>query len=236
LLLTKISQIIIDNENVQGLIINPALVSDDDIRILDVSVNIAEFNSQRHLAIRPYPKELEEPFVLRSGREVLLRPIRPEDEATHQEFDNALNKEDRYKRYFGERPRFSHEQMARLTQIDYEREMAFIATAKTATGFETLGVVRAQRDFDNVEAEFAIAIRSDLKNSGLGTRLLEKMVNYCRDRGTQELKGFTMLENSGMANLARKLGFTVQYDRDEGVMNMHMVLNKPNDIQAPVEN
>jgi acetyltransferase len=234
-LLTKISQIIVDNENVQGLLINPALVTDDDIRILDVSVDITAQNTQRHLAIRPYPKELEEPFVLRSGREVLLRPIRPEDEATHQEFDNALNKEDRYKRYFGERPRFSHEQMARLTQIDYEREMAFIATAKTETGFETLGVVRAQRDFDNTEAEFAIAIRSDQKNSGLGTRLLEKMVSYCRGQGTQELKGVTMLENSGMANLARKLGFTVKYNRDEGVMNMQMTLNKPIEIETPVE-
>lgn len=234
LLLTKISQIIIDNDNVRGLIINPVLITDDDIRVLDVSVEIATQNVKRRLAIRPYPKELEEPFVLRSGREVLLRPIRPEDETTHQAFDNALSREDRYKRYFGERPQFSHEQMARLTQIDYEREMAFIATAKTVNGFETLGVVRAQRDIDNTEAEFAIAIRSDMKNTGLGTRLLEKMVNYCREQGTHELKGSTMLENSGMANLARKLGFTVKYDSDEGVINMYINLNKGDDVVGKI--
>jgi acetyltransferase len=225
ILLTKISQIIVDHENVVGLTINPVLAMVNEMVVLDVSVDVAPLAATRALAIRPYPKELEEIFVLQDGREVLLRPIRPEDEGRHQAFDQALSRDDRYKRYFGEKPRFSHEQMARFTQIDYSREMAFIAVENAgAAAEEILGVVHAQRDPDNTEAEFAIAIRSDNKYLGLGYRLMQKMIDYCRDQNTLTLTGVTMLENGGMANLARKLGFTVKYLRDDGVIDMHMDL------------
>lgn len=225
ILLTKISQIIVDHDSVTGLTINPALAVGDEIIVLDVSVDISPATQQRRLAIRPYPKELEETFALRDGREIFIRPIRPEDEMMHQLFDQALSKEDRYKRYFGQLPRFSHEQMARFTQIDYEREMTFVAVAEAADGAsEMLGVIHAQRDPDNLEAEFAIAVRSDSKHSGLGSRLMQKMIDYCREQGTHSMLGVTMLENTGMANLARKLGFTVRYLRDDGVIDMRMNL------------
>lgn len=234
ILLTKISQIIVDHDNVVGLTINPALATGDEINVLDVSIDIAPPDAQRFLAIRPYPKELEETFVLRDGRSVLLRPIRPEDEAMHQAFDQALSKEDRYKRYFGELPQFSHEQMARFTQIDYEREMAFIAVVGTESGGnEILGIVHVQRDLDNTEAEFAIAIRSDIKSVGLGKRMMQKMIDYCREQGTHYLAGVTMLENSGMANLARRLNFTVRYLRDDGVIDMRLDLQAQKDPANP---
>jgi acetyltransferase len=225
ILLTKISQMIVDQENVLGLTINPALAVGNEIIVLDVNVDIAPATPQRRLAIRPYPKELEEHFLLRDGRDVFLRPIRPEDEGMHQAFDHALTREDRYKRYFGELPQFSHEQMARFTQIDYAREMAFVAVAETPAGdTEILGVVHAQQDPDNTEAEFAVAVRSDIKQSGLGHRLMQKMIDYCRGQGTQYLTGVTMLENAGMANLARTLGFSVKYLRDDGLIDMRMKL------------
>lgn len=228
ILLTRISQIIVDHPNVAGLAINPVLAIDQEMIALDVSVELAPAGTTRALAIRPYPKELEEIFVLQDGREVLLRPIRPEDETHHQAFDQALTREDRYKRYFGEKPGFSHEQMARFTQIDYAREMAFIAVENAGTGDEEiLGVVHAQRDPDNTEAEFAIAVRSDNKYLGLGHRLMQKMIDYCREQGTLVLTGVTMLENGGMANLARKLGFRVRYLRDDGIIDMHLDLQSP---------
>jgi len=232
ILLTKISQIIVDHENVVGLTINPVLATDEDLVALDASVDIAPLSARRALAIRPYPKELEEIFVLQDGRQVLMRPIRPEDEIRHQAFDQALSKEDRYKRYFGEMPRFSHEQMARFTQIDYAREMAFIAVENPGTlDEEILGVVHAQRDPDNTEAEFSIAIRTDNKYLGLGYRLMQKMIEYCQEQGTRSLSGVTMLENGGMANLARKLGFAVKYLRDEGVIDMRMDLQRAADSE-----
>lgn len=227
ILLTKISQIIVDHENVVGLTINPALAMNDEIIVLDVNVEIAPATQQRCLAIRPYPKELEEHYVLRDGRDVFIRPIRPEDEAMHQAFDHALTREDRYKRYFGELPEFSHEQMARFTQIDYEREMAFVAVVENTRGeSEILGVVHVQQDPDNLEAEFAVTVRSDIKKSGLGKRLMQKMIEYCRGQGTQYLTGVTMLENAGMANLARKLGFTVKFLREDGLIDMRINLQE----------
>ncbi|OZY84354.1 protein acetyltransferase [Cellvibrio mixtus] len=225
LLLTQISQIVIDHPALRRLLINPALVAGETILVADAEIHISAEKNPYPLAIRPYPKELEEVFLLRNERSVLLRPIRPEDELNLQAFDNSQSKEDRYKRYFAELPQFSHEQMARLTQIDYEREMAFVAVANNAQGDEEiLGVVRAQRDPDNTFAEFAMAIRSDLKGIGLGSRMLQKMIDYSRAQGTQQLIGCTMLENAGMANLARKLGFMVKYNRDEGLIDMTLTL------------
>lgn len=224
LLLTQISQVIIDNPHLCELLISPALATGDDIRALDVSMELTLGDRAQNLAIRPYPNELEETLQLRDGRNVILRPIRPEDEPNLQAFDNSQSREDRYKRYFAEMPQFSHEQMARFAQIDYEREMAFIAVATNQGVTEILGVVRAQRDPDNTTAEFAIAIRSDLKGMGLGSSLLNKMIEYCRVQGTQSLVGSTMLENSGMANLARKLGFQVRFNRDDELIEMQLRL------------
>jgi acetyltransferase len=84
--------------------------------------------------------------------------------------------------------------------------------------------VRVQIDPDNIQAEFAMAVRSELKGIGLGSRLLEKMIDYCRNQNTREIIGCTMLENSGMANLARKLGFTVKYNREDGLIDMKLDL------------
>lgn len=225
LFLTQISQIVIDHPHLRHLLINSVFVAGETLCVAGASIEVSEGPSPYSLAIRPYPKELEETFVLRDGQEVLLRPIRPEDELNLQAFDSSQTKEDRYKRYFAELPQFSHEQMVRLTQIDYEREMAFVAVAQHADNRENiLGVVRAQRDPDNLVAEFAMAIRSDLKGIGLGSRLLQKMIDYVRSQGTRELVGCTMLENAGMANLARKLGFRVKYNRDDGLIDMALEL------------
>lgn len=227
LFLTQISQIIIDHPSLRRLLINPVLVAGEDIRVLDASVNISADDNTCPLAIRAYPKELEEFFVLRDQRKVVLRPIRSEDELNLQSFDNAQSKEDRYKRYFAELPQFSHEQMARLAQIDYAREMAFIAVADDESHAEKiLGVVRVQVDPDNNYAEFAMAVRSELKGIGLGGKLLQKMIDYCRSQGTKMLIGCTMLENSGMANLARKLGFSVKFNRDDGLIDMSLNLQE----------
>lgn len=225
LFLTQISQVVIDLPALRSLLINSALVAGEHIVVSEAIIHVSAEKNPYPLAIRPYPKELEEIFLLRNERRVLLRPIRPEDEVNLQAFDNSQSREDRYKRYFAELPQFSHEQMARLTQIDYEREMAFVAVAKNSDGGEEiLGVVRAQRDPDNASAEFAMAIRSDLKGIGLGSRMLQKMIDYARGQGTQQLIGCTMLENAGMANLARKLGFSVKFNRDEGLIEMLLVL------------
>jgi acetyltransferase len=219
-LLTKINQLIIDNPSVIELDINPVLASGQELTVLDINVTLGD-PATRRLVIRPYPKELEEHYRLSSGREVLLRPIRPEDENTHREFDQHLTGLDRYNRYFAELPKLGHEQLARQTQIDYDREMAFIASAQKDNGeWETLGVARVLTDPESIEGEFAVIVRGDIKGQGLGKRLLCKLVEYCRQRGLQYLTGETMPQNRGMAGLARAVGFTVRYEREEGVVTM----------------
>jgi len=189
-------------------------------------VAISETTGTERFAIRPYPLELEEKIEI-DGRELLLRPIRPEDEPQHREFLSRVAPEDIRLRFFCSKGAFAHSELARFTQIDYDREMAFIATAKSGSGVsETLAVARAITDPDNTSAEFAILVRSDLKGQGLGHVLLDKLIHYCRSRGTQELTGEVLVENERMSLLAASLGFKVhRFPADPGVHRISLTLN-----------
>ncbi|WP_394129952.1 bifunctional acetate--CoA ligase family protein/GNAT family N-acetyltransferase [Shewanella maritima] len=228
-MLTQISHLIIDCPEIAEIDINPVLAAGKTITLLDVNMrlNPAGITDNNRLAIQPYPKELEQQVTLKNGLQVMLRPILPEDEPKHIDFDNSLSDEDRYKRYFGVRAKMTHEEMAVLTQIDYSREMAFIATMESEDGQEvTLGAVRASIDPDNTEAEFAMAVRSNYQGVGLGRVLLEKLIRYYKNNDTEVLTGFTMFENRSMANLAKSLGFTVSFDMEEQLIKMEMPLKK----------
>ena len=118
-------------------------------------------------------------------------------------------------------------EMARFTQIDYDREMAFIATAPGPDGVpETLGVVGTVTDPDNFSAEFSILVRSDLKGEGLGSLLMRKMIRYCRERGTTEMVGQVLTDNADMLRLAQHLGFTSRLGPDHDVVEIRLVLNE----------
>ncbi len=227
LTLVRVSQMIIDIPEIAEMDINPILADENGILALDARVRIAPpgIEDADRLAIRPYPKELEEIFALRAGRRVLLRPIRPEDEPEHYDFIAKLTPEDIRFRFFGMVRELPHSEMARFTQIDYDREMAFIGTATRPDGKrETLGVVRTATDPDNERAEFAIVVRSDLGAQGLGHRLLEKMIAYCRARGTRRIVGQIMTENTRMRELARNLGFVERLIPREGVVETTLEL------------
>ncbi|HEY5790752.1 MAG TPA: GNAT family N-acetyltransferase, partial [Gammaproteobacteria bacterium] len=228
LTLIKVAQIMIDLPEVIELDINPLFATPEGVLALDARLKVApaECSGPERLAIRPYPQELEERFKLANGRDVLLRPIRPEDESAHYVFLDKLTPQDIYYRFFGVvSSRMSHREMARLTQIDYDREMAFIATARGEHGDpETLGVIRTLTDPDNTVAEYAIITRSDLKGQGLGRKLMQKMIDYCRARGTREIVGQILPENRPMQGLAKSLGFSAQHDREENVVAVRLPL------------
>ncbi len=179
-----------------------------------VRVSAAAPGGAARFAILPYPAELEE-TIHWQGRTLTLRPIRPEDEETHRVFLERLDPEDIRMRVFYSRRSIKHTELARLTQIDDGREMAFIATAASPEGVdETLGVVRALRDPDNQDAEFGIVVRSDLKGSGLGEKMMRKLVAYLREQGTQRLVATVLAENQRMLQLARDMGFAVDEAQD----------------------
>ena len=213
--LVHLSQLVVDIPEIQEIDINPLLADTNGVLALDARMRIAEAKGHPtdRLSILPYPAELEEHAVLRSGREVVLRPIRPEDEPAHISFFSKLSDEDVRYRFFGLIRNPSHQTIARFTQIDYDREMAFIATVTGEDGTpETLGVARSVSDPDNVTAEFGVIVRSDLKGEGMGYALMSKLIAYGRAKGTQHLFGTILADNERMITLARDLGFSLKTD------------------------
>lgn len=208
-LLIRVAQMISDHAEIAELDINPLYADDQGMLALDARMVIRPSTVVGHdrLAIRPYPSGLEETVTLRDGSTILVRPIRPEDEPAHQDFVSRVSAEDYRLRFFSPLRQLPHTEMARFTQIDYEREMAFIATRPAGDHHETLGVVRAITDPDNLRAEFAVLVRTDMKGLGLGEALMRKIIAYCRQRGTREIIGDILRENQAMRTLATELGF-----------------------------
>lgn len=207
--LVAISRLLAQVPEIAELDINPLLTNHEGAVALDARVRVSASRpaGAARFAIQPYPEHLIESWTWQ-GQALTLRPIRPEDELQHRAFLERLDPEDIRLRVFYSRRSIEHSELARLTQIDYAREMAFIATRPTANGGEeTLGAVRATVDPDNETAEFGVIVRSDLKGSGLGHRLMSKMIAHLRERGTRRLVGTVLRVNTGMLELARALGF-----------------------------
>lgn len=228
LALIKISQLVIDHPQIHELDINPLFADNKGIIALDARIKIRPYTDKpgQHLAIMPYPRELEEKVTLRTGETVKIRPIKPEDEPDHQEFLARTSPEDKYFRFFRSVDDISHTQMARFTQIDYDREMAFVVRAKKDTGDEeTVGVVRIVCDADRVDGEFSIIIRSDKQQLGLGTILMDKIIRYARAKGVKQLTGQILMENEAMLNLARKFNFSSVADYQDKVISVSLDMN-----------
>jgi acetyltransferase len=207
--------------------INPLLADADGVIALDARVRLDAGRpaGADNFAIVPYPADLSVTIDWH-GEAIVMRPIRPEDEPQHRAFVERLARPDLRLRFFYARRELPRSEIARLTQIDYAREMAFIAVRHGAGGQEeTLGVVRAVADPDNVDAEFAVIVRSDLKGRGLGKLLLEKMVAYLAGRGTQRIVGRVMRENQAMRGLAEALGFVGKPDPAAGGDEIVFVLD-----------
>jgi len=225
--LVAVSQMVIDLPELAELDINPLLADEQGVVALAGRARVAKqdrAHGEARLAIRPYPRELEEHFAWDDG-EMLMRPIRPDDGERHLAFLGKLDPEDIRLRVFSSRRSIAPTELARLTQIDYEREMAFVATIAGADGqTETIGTVRAVTDPDNARAEFGVIVRSDMKGRSLGFLLMKKMIRYCRERGTGELVGDVLRENAGMLRLARALGFEVQSGEDSEFVRIRLPL------------
>lgn len=223
--LVHVAELVADIGEIASLEIDPVTVVDGVLQVHSAHAALGPRRAESSMAIRPYPQELEQEIQWQ-GAPLLLRPIRPEDAPAHVRFFSRLDPDDVRLRFFSAMKELPPTQLARLTQIDYDRAMAFIATRTGADGLpETLGVVRAVADPDNQKAEFAIVVRSDLKGKGLGNILFQKLLDYFRSRGTREITGEALSENIGMQQLMRRFGGTVTASREAGMVDLRLALD-----------
>jgi acetyltransferase len=223
--LVRISQLIVDWPEIAELDV-PALFADTTgVTVADAWLRLRAADAPPAvLAIAPYPSELVEHWS-GGGESFIIRPIRPEDAAQHGAFFRRLPVMDVRYRFFSTLRELSQEQMARLTQVDYDREMAFIAVRET-TG-ETVGVARLVRESGGRSGEFAVIVQPDVKGRGLASRLVQRLIGWARQCGTAELVGQILAENAPMLTFARHLGFRLRrMPEDPGVIEARLTLRE----------
>jgi acetyltransferase len=209
--LIALSQMLADLPELTELDINPLWADHEGVIAVDARMRASRDarGGAASFAVTPYPSELVRQVHWR-GETIVVRPVRPEDGPQHRAFTEQMKPEDLRLRFFSSRRELPRSELARLTQIDYAREMAFIATRALPDGTaQTLGVARAVCDPDNVEAEFAVIVRSDLKGQGLGHMLMQTLIDYLGQRRTQRIVGYVLRENTAMRDLAQSQGFEI---------------------------
>ena len=230
LTLVKISQMVIDLAELTELHINPLRVNARGVVALDARVQLtptAAVPAQR-LAIRPYPKTLEEPITLPDGRELLLRPVLPEDEPTLQALVSRTSPDDLRLRFFQPIRELSHHMAAGLTQIDYNRDMALVAADPGLPGQAGIyGIVNLSADPNHERAEYSIIVDRAMIRLGLGNLLMRRIIAYARAQGIGEIYGEVLQENKPMLRLNRTLGFAIHADPDDPGLK-HVILQLHN--------
>ncbi len=219
--LVKLSSLAVQHPAIRSLDINPLLASETGLLALDARIEVEDPLKVPATppAIRPYPIQWETHEKLLNGEEVFIRPIRPDDERFYTLFMSHVTPEDIRLRMMMPVREFSHQFLARMTQIDYAREMAFVALRTGPDGEpEMLGVVRFFADPDYEKAEYAVLARSDLKGMGLGWVLMRHLIRYARAEKLKALYGTVLRENATMLRMCEELGYEVKRDPDDPML------------------
>ncbi|KAF1700437.1 bifunctional acetate--CoA ligase family protein/GNAT family N-acetyltransferase [Pseudoxanthomonas suwonensis] len=220
LVLVKLAQLAADVPQIRELDINPLLADREGVIAVDARVAIAPHPGPAQkgpwhssFVIRPYPKEWERMVDLAQGRRMFVRPVRPEDEKMFLEFFSRVSDEDLRLRFFSAVRHFSHEFIARLTQLDYARSIALVAI--DPENGEMLGAVRLLADANYERGEYGIMVRSDLKGLGIGWQLMRIMIEWAGSIGLKAVEGQVLRENVTMLAMCQQLGFKVRPDRED---------------------
>jgi acetyltransferase len=211
-IMVKVSNLIVDFPEIQELDINPLVITGNTAIALDARIMLDPNETHgineeyTHLMISPYPTKYMQPWTCNDGREVILRPIRPEDEPLERELIANLSPESSRYRFFQVIKDISHEMLSRFCNIDYDREMAIIAEYTQGTKKRNVGVGRIIVEHGNT-GEFAILVADDLQGRGLGLKLSDMIIGIAQEKGLKSLYGIALNDNWRILGLTKKLGF-----------------------------
>jgi acetyltransferase len=222
LTLVKLSLLVSDEPRIREIDLNPIIADAHRIVTVDARIQVdantalvapapGDHAGHPRLAIRPYPSGWDRKVRLRDGHEIVVRPLRPEDERLYPPFFARMTDEDMRLRFFARVRELGHAFIARLTQIDYARAMAFIAIDPATD--EMLGAVRLHGDATRATGEYAIAVRSDLKGKGLGWELMRLIIQFAHREGYGEISGEVLRENTTMLEMCLALGFEAKPEK-----------------------
>jgi acetyltransferase len=232
--LLRVSEMVCELPQLREMDINPIIVDESGAVTVDARIvieNAAQTVSGRshnynHLAILPYPARHEQVWPMRGGGQYTVRPIHPNDASMLQDLVQNLSPESRYFRFVSSMRELPPSMLARFTLIDYDREMALVAVVKERSAdaggdiVETervIGVSRYVTNLDQSSCEFSLVVADDFAGKGLGSRLMESIMDVAREKGLSEIEGLVLAKNPGMLKLMKSLGFTVKpfaEDRD----------------------
>ena len=225
--LLRVSEMVCELPQLREMDINPIIVDEHGAVAVDARIVIdnapqgvsGRSNDYQHLAILPYPARHEQVWPLRGGGQYTVRPIHPNDARMLQDLVQHLSPESRYSRFVSSMRELPPTMLARFTLIDYDREMALVAVCKDRSAGADGEIVESERivgisqyvtNLDQSSCEFSLVVADDFSGKGLGSRLMESIMDVAREKGLVEIEGLVLAKNPGMLKLMKSLGYTIK--------------------------
>ena len=239
--IVRFSSMIADFPEISEMDVNPLSVGEGKVFAVDVRILLDPNPIDRstpypHMVILPYPTKYVVPWKLEDGTDVLLRPIRPEDEGIESEFINGLSEETSRYRFFNIVRNLPHSDLVRFCNIDYDREMAIVAEITEGGRRREIGVGRLIAEPDRKRGEFAVVIADQYQTKGLGRKLVDMLIDIAEERRFESIFGVVLRDNAPMLALCREMGFSVKYEEDYARVELALKVSTPQStVEAQVQ-